>query len=224
VYTSRDRLERLSAEEQSARRTIALMARGGKISRSHNRVQRGERDGASDADSSDEEAQAPSAARAKLGGQPATAGMMPPSDSDEDEEEEEKEKAPAGKSGQPATAGKLPPTSDDDDEEDEEEDDDEDDDDEDDKARPAAQKCVLSTPSPCASLALASLHSCRGGAPERTEKEIAQDLARLELIRKKRCGAPCAHFRPVTDCPRNSRADAAAERIAKEGFDRFAPK
>ena len=61
------------------------MARGGKVSRSHGRIQRSEKDGASDDDSSDEEAQAPGAARAKLGGQPATAGMMPPSDSDEDE-------------------------------------------------------------------------------------------------------------------------------------------
>ena len=150
----------------------AAMARGGKVSRSHGRIQRSEKDGASDDDSSDEEAQAPGAARAKLGGQPATAGMMPPSDSDEDEyeeEEEEKPKAkpkPAGKSGQPATAGKLPPTSDSDEEdEDEEEDDDDEDDDEDDKAQPAVARCVVSTPWPCLGLTLTPRFTPAAAAP-----------------------------------------------------------
>ena len=76
----------------------------------------------------------------------------------------------------------------------------------------------------------ASPHVRRGRvapAPERTAKEIAQDLARLELIRKQRCVASCSRRLPRSDASLTrcaNRADAAAERIAKEGFDRFAPQ
>jgi len=60
-----------------------------------------------------------------LGGQSATAGMMPPSDSEEEESEEEV--APPKKGGQNANAGMMPPDDDEDDEDDEDDDDDEED-------------------------------------------------------------------------------------------------
>jgi RIO-like serine/threonine protein kinase len=52
---------------------------------------------------------------------------------------------------------------------------------------------------------LPSLRRRAAAAPEKTAAEVASELAKLELVRKRR-------------------ADQAAQRIAAEGFDRFAAK
>ena len=52
-----------------------------------------------------------------VGGQSATAGMIPPSSSEEESEEEEEETQQRGLGGQSATAGMLPPNSSDEEEE-----------------------------------------------------------------------------------------------------------
>ena len=190
---------------------------------------------------SDEEEGEPKPApkgKAAHGGQPATAGMLPPSDSegeDEDEEDEsddEDEGATAVRCANPTPAGahlaalrrrrhQLPcaPAS----------------------AAAGVQMLlrVAAASKGCSvDRAVPACGACacrekRAAAPvEKSAKEIAAELAKLELVRKRRCvrsvvACSCA---AALLCHRSAhrlllhRADQAAQRIASEGFDRFAPK
>ena len=170
------------------------------------------------------------------GGQPATAGMLPPSDSDdedeEDEEDDEEEGAPAVRC---ATQSPLAPT----------------------KRLPRTPRSLrrcqpfvrCRRPQDCAQLVLcraaaartglnaeSTLRACsekRAAAPpvEKSPAEIAAELAKLELVRKRRCARRVARSFTAALLRRRSahrllphRADQAAQRIASEGFDRFAPR
>lgn len=201
---------------------------------------RGSREEDSASSSSDEDAKRPTERR--VGAQRSTVGMMPPSDSESesDEEDDAPAKPPAGKgsakpTGQPATAGTLPPNDSDEEDSDESDDDDE---------AAAPTRCVARRTrgrhlaaacceSHCVALAPPQLvqrgsaarqrgsAALQRGSPrppsrprrekravapeEKSPAEVAAELAKLELVRKRR-------------------ADQASQRIAAEGFDRFAKK
>jgi len=115
--------------------------------------------------------------------QQGNAGMMPPSDSEEEEEEEEQVEPKIVIGGQSATAGMLPPNSSDEDEDEDEESEDDIDNDEQYQASGRRYKQPV--------------------VEEKTEKEIADEMERLKIVRERR-------------------AREAAQRIEKEGFDRYA--
>uniref|UniRef100_A0A7R9YRY0 Uncharacterized protein n=1 Tax=Chlamydomonas euryale TaxID=1486919 RepID=A0A7R9YRY0_9CHLO len=116
-------------------------------------------------------------------GQNPNAGMLPPSDSEEEEDGGDVPVAPAAPANtQRATAGMLPPNSSDDDDDDSESSDD----------GPAND--YLSAPRPKKQVE----------KEEKSAEEIAADMERLALIRKRR-------------------EDDRLKRIATEGWDRYAP-
>lgn len=162
-----------------------------------------------DASSSEEEEEERGGAARRVGKQASTAGLMPPSDSDSEEEELPK--------GQSATAGKLPPNPDDSESDEEAEEEDEDDDD-------APPRCALLSAASFSPDASRSVDSRSRPEPvvEKSAAQVAAELAKLELIRKRRCVERLLWRPSSADCER--RAEQAAARIEAEGYDRFAPK
>ncbi|GAB4820041.1 hypothetical protein N2152v2_007087 [Parachlorella kessleri] len=102
------------------------------------------------------------------GGQSATAGLLPPSDSEDEEDSEGEKPKPQPKRGQSATAGELPPS----DSEDEDEDSEEDESEEEEEPKKAA-------PVPVAPRR-------KKGEEEVDPEQMRADMERLALIRKKR--------------------------------------
>lgn len=161
-------------------------------------------------DSSEEEYEQPRG----LGGQSATAGMLPPSDSEDEEESGDggeakeakakggaeggeaaaaaKEKKPKkAKGGQSRNAGKLPPSGSEDEDEDEESEEESDDESSDEAPEPA----YLSQP---------AAPRRKKGDDEPDPEQIRKDMERLEMIKQRR-------------------EQDRLKRIKDEGWDRFAP-
>lgn len=126
-------------------------------------------EGDEEGSSSEEEYEAPRG----LGGQAATVGMLPPSDSEDEEEEaagekkEEKEEKPQKPKGQNRNAGKLPPSGSEDEE----------DGSDDESSDEAPEPAYLSA-------AAAPRKKKDDDAPD--PEQIRKDMERLELIKQRR--------------------------------------
>lgn len=161
----------------------------------HGRPSKGR--GEEDESSSEEEYEV----QRSLGGQAATAGMLPPSDSEEEDEGAKGDKGEEGKAkkeakeakkklsgGQDKNAGKMPPSG----SEDEDEDDDDDDDEESDEAPLPDYLTQPSAPRK------------KKGDEEPDPEQIRKDIERLEMIKQRR-------------------EQDRLKRIKDEGWDRYAP-
>lgn len=152
--------------------------------------------GEEEEDGSEEEANFKPSNRG-LGGQSSNVGMLPPSDDDEEEEEdggEKKEEKPKPAAGSSSAGRAAPARKPADDDDDDDDDDDEDDDDDSEESDDAPVNDYLTAPR----------QPKKQETVERDAETIRKDLERLELIRKRR-------------------EDDRLQRIAKEGWDRFAP-
>jgi hypothetical protein len=163
--------------------------------------------------------------RGRVGKQSSKAGMMPSSDEDESEEEEEIQRG-----GQNPNAGMMPPSDDDDDEEEESEE-------EEDAAEKTQLRQILGgagVPDSAMKELMAQLIKWKAGeqvkvapkkaarAPEPTRKE-REAMAGKKKEESSSDEEPDPEVAKKLEMVRKRREQQAAQRIAKDGWDRMKP-